>query len=462
MAFGLKGALKNAAQAVVARVSSGEGLPPATWDLTESAAGLGADGFDFTALLEKFGSPLHVVREDRVTRNAQRYLAVPRGASAGVEVFSSYKTNPVPGVLKLLHAQGIGAEVISAWELWLALQLGVPAEKIVYNGPAKSLESVREAVKRGIALLGANHVEELEVFASVARELNQRPKVAVRVAGSHGWTAQFGSSIPQGTALQAMEKALSLSELEVVGLHAHRGGMIRSESELLAFVDEVLGFCEQLFEKFRFTPSVLDFGGSLGCPTVAPLSDVQKKLNSSVNAPLPAPKPSEALSIERYLELLVGRVEAHFQRQCRARPRIFVEPGRSLTSDTQLLLTSVMTVKGASPRAFAVLDAGINHAECVRSEYHQLFVASPPATSRKRYTLVGPICTPADWLYASVELPELKTGDALAIMDTGAYFVPFSTSFSFPRPAIVAVKDGQVRVLRRAERFRDLISLDDV
>jgi diaminopimelate decarboxylase len=73
---------------------------------------------------------------------------------------------------------------------------------------------------------------------------------------------------------------------------------------------------------------------------------------------------------------------------------------------------------------------------------------------------VGPICTPGDTLRWAVRLPELSVGDTLAIMDAGAYFVPFSTSFSFPRPGIVAVDEGQVRVLRRSETFEDLRALD--
>ena len=112
---------------------------------------------------------------------------------------------------------------------------------------------------------------------------------------------------------------------------------------------------------------------------------------------------------------------------------------------------------------YAVLDAGINHAEPVGSEYHQLFpvnrFAQPLA---RRYTLVGPICTPGDTLYSSILLPELAVGDTLAIMDSGAYFVPFSTSFSFPRPGLVMVDSGRESVLRRAETFEDLTRCDDL
>ena len=132
-----------------------------------------------------------------------------------------------------------------------------------------------------------------------------------------------------------------------------------------------------------------------------------------------------------------------------------------MTANTQMLLASVMTTKDAGDLKFVVLDAGINLAESVRGEYHQLFALNrfgEPA--RCVHTLVGPICSPGDTLYAAARLPELFPRDSVAIMDAGAYFVPFSTSFSFPRPAIVMVDGDRVETLRRRETFDDLVSRD--
>jgi len=139
-----------------------------------------------------------------------------------------------------------------------------------------------------------------------------------------------------------------------------------------------------------------------------------------------------------------------------------LEPGRALTADTQLLLTTVLDVKTDGSLAHAVLDAGVNVAEPVPNEYHQLFsVSAPAAPPTTPYRLVGPICTPADVLYNNWELPRLEPGHVLAIMDSGAYFVPFSTTFSFPKPAVL-VQDGEkVLTCRRAESFEDMIALDE-
>ncbi len=432
------------------------------WGLEEKPGqGLCLEGVPLKELVARWGSPLHVVSLAALRRNAEAFLAVPPGRAGGCEVYYSYKTNPVPGVLSYLHGLGVGAEVISAYEFWLALKLGVAPERIVYNGPVKSEASVREAISRGIGLLAANHTEELGVFTRLAAEVGRRPRVAVRVTADSGWTAQFGTPIAGGAALNAYRKALASGHLDVVGLHAHRGATIRTEGELTGFVESVLAFTDTLHQELGLDLEVLDLGGSLCTPTVEHIEQRDWRLNLTFFRDVPAPDPAASLSIPRYVALLVELVESHYARRGRQRPRIFLEPGRAMTGDTQLLLGRVHALKAGGDRTWAVLDMGINHAECVRNEYHQLFhVDRPDAPASQVYTVVGPICTPGDTLYNARRLPELAVGDTLAIMDSGAYFVPFATSFSYPQPAILALDGGQERLLRRAETFEDQVALD--
>lgn len=437
-------------------------LAPELWDLEDDPQrGLTLEGVPLSELVARFGSPLHVVRAARLRDNARRFQAVPPGATRGCEVFYSYKTNPIEGVLKLLHQQGIGAEVISPYELWLAKQLGVPPELTIYNGPGKSDDSIRDAVERRIQVINCNHREELPRVARIARQLGVQARVALRVNTSVGWSGQFGTPILGGQALDAYREALAMPELSVVGVHAHRGGQIRNQAELSAFVAEVLAFVEELEPMLPAPLELLNFGGSLGLPTSQHLDDRARRRNELFHVDLPTPIAAQALTIERYLELVVGAVESHYQRLGKTRPRILLEPGRAMTGNAQLLLTSVLTTKATSDATCAVLDAGINLAESVKSEYHQLFAVNRHRQARSRvHTLVGPICSPGDTLYPALRLPPLVEGDCLAIMDAGAYFVPFSTSFSFPKPAIAMLDEGLAWLLRRRETFDDLRSYE--
>lgn len=436
-------------------------LQPAEWGLDRDRAGtLTLDGMSLHALGTEFGLPLHIVNATRLRENATRFLAVPPGASAGCEVFYSYKTNPVPGVLTALHAMGVGAEVTSPHELWLALRLGVPPRLIIVNGAGKSPEFVRAAVAAGVELLHVNHREEIALVANTAKALGRKVRVGVRVATGGSWSGQFGMPVAGGFAFAAFEEAMRSPHLDVVGLMAHRGGMIRTEDTLATFVQAVLAFADEVQQRLGVSFEVLDFGGSLGTPTVRPLMPWELRISGAVRHGLTPPDPREALGIDRYVATLVRMVEKRYHG--RRRPRIFLEPGRAMTGDTQLLLGSVQTIKSVGDQVFALMDVGINLAESCRSEYHQIFPTRATGSGSTVYTLAGPICTPADILCRAIGLPTLSPGDTLAFMDAGAYFVPFSTSFSFPRPGIVMVDHERATLLRRAETFEDLVSHDCV
>ena len=440
-----------------------EDLPLSLWGLDVSGNGaLRQNGVDLPALLSRWGSPLHVVDAARVRENVRAFQSPPAGSAVPFSVFYSYKTNPIPGLLRLLHDQGVGAEVISPYELWLAFQLGVPADRIIYNGPAKSDESIREAARREILLLNVNHREELERVVANARVVGKQLRIGVRVSAQEGWSGQFGTSISTGEAFRTIQEATRSDAVRFCALHAHLGTPIRSEALLLSFVNQVLAFTDVIHEQLGVDLEILDFGGSLAVPTVAGLSELERRTNTTFQVELTPPRPEDTLPIRDYVALLVGRVEQHYRSAGRPIPHVVVEPGRAMTGNTQLLLTSVLEINEAEDEpAYAIMDAGINLAETMRYEFHQVFPASRMnRPAEKIYRLAGPICSPGDVLVGACHLPALERGDVLAFMDSGAYFVPFATSFSFPQPAIVLIDQGQETLLRRAETFEDLITLD--
>ena len=458
--------VKRALGGVVRHIRApGDTLTPAQWGMTVTPQGhLAFEGVNLASLREAWGSPLHVVLAERLRWNVAEFLAVNEQGRTRGEIYYSYKSNPVPGVLRIIHDLGIGAEVISEYELWLALKLGVPPDRIVFNGPAKSVAAVREAVARDIQLLNVNHREEIAVVASVARELGKRPRIGVRAATSAGWMGQFGLSISSGDAFAALKEVHESAVLDLTAIHSHVGGMVRTKEQVNGYVGEVLALADRVRDELGVELAVLDFGGSLATPTVKEIGKLDRRLATAFQAALPEPVPEDTLSIRECVRCVVEQVEAHYATKARPCPRVFFEPGRALTGNTQLLITSVLSLKAGDPKpGWAIIDAGINLAESVRSEFHQFFPATRMHEPRShRYRLAGPICSPGDVLSWSACLPALAAGDALAIMDAGAYFVPFATSFSFPQPAIVMLDRADVRLLRRAERFEDMIAFDEM
>jgi diaminopimelate decarboxylase len=232
---------------------------------------------------------------------------------------------------------------------------------------------------------------------------------------------------------------------------------------MVSYVADVLGFCDRLRGQTGWHPTMLDLGGSLACPTVAAIPDREFRLNRALGTDLIPPDPADCLDLAGAVRLAATMAADHFTAAGLATPRVILEPGRALTGNTQFLLATVLDVKNDGAIPHAVLDAGINVAEPVSGEYHQLFdVTTPGADATTSYRLVGPICTPADVLYWNWRLAPLAPGHVVAIMDSGAYFVPFSTAFSFPRPAIVLQDGPAIERGRRQEEFDDLVRNDDM
>ncbi len=445
---------------VAARQPTRRDLPLAQWGLEAREEGrLWLRGLDLEDLAREHGTPLYLVDTERLDEAASAAVA-PHRAGRGADIFYSYKTNPVPGVLRRLHAAGIGAEVISAYELWLAMQLGVSPDRIIYNGPAKSDASLAVAVRNEVGLINANSVTEARRIAAIARQERSVVNLGIRVSVPGSWGGQFGIASDSPSLTATIRSVLADDSVNLTGLHVHRGGVIRSGDEWQTHLQNVLHLCDDVHRNTDWTPSIIDYGGSLACPTVASVPARSFRLHRALGTDLIPPVVEEAISVAQASQMAHKATREHFDSRGWPSPIVAMEPGRSLTGDTQMLLVSVVDVSSHGPLSHAVLDGGRNIAEPLPHEFHQLFhVSKPSAPHDTSYRLVGPICTPSDVLYYSWRLPVLEVGDVLAVMDAGAYFVPFSTSFSFPRPSIVEY-DSEVRELRRREDFTDLVDRD--
>ncbi len=444
---------------VAARQPQRIDLPLDVWDLSIGpSGGLHLGEVDLVALAQQHGTPLHVVDAQRLERAARAAMS-PYAAGQGADIFYSYKTNPVPAVLGRLHAAGVGAEVISAYEFWLARRLGVPGERIIYNGPAKSDESLREAIRVGTLLINANSLSELRRIISIATEEQVVANLGIRVSLPGMWGGQFGLASWSSQVEQAVNEARSSPAATLRGLHVHRGGTIRTETAWRDHVAQVLDYCDLLSSTTGWWPEILDLGGSLACPTSHAIPTREFRMHRALGTDILAPDPTTAVTVGRASTIAH---ELTAQRSGgRPVPLVVQEPGRALTGDSQFLLTSVLDVKDDLEPSHLVMDGGRNLCDPLPYEFHQLVHASRPGSrAHAPYRLVGPICTPADVLYYHWQLPEVAVGDVMAVMDTGAYFVPFSTAFSFPRAAIAVIDDGSVSVVRAAESFEDLVARD--
>lgn len=433
------------------------------WDLEINRAGhLSVHGLDTVDLVSQFGSPLLVVNKKRLMDDAEALKKAFKRAPEGSKILYSYKTNCIPGILKPLHDAGIGAEVISPYELWLAERLGVPGDMILYNGVDKSDESLESAIRMGIVSINIDHVEEIDRIRAVAARLGKKANVGVRLALSS--RSQFGLDIQSGEALDACRTIGSLSEhLNFQCIHVHLTSNAKDASAHRAFAARALEFLRELKDTSGITVPYLDIGGGFGVPTTKNMNGIEYGIYRVFGVLPKPPRLDDWQPVSEFMHDLIGSIEETCRRLDLEIPRLIIEPGRLITSRAEFLLASVRTIKRrTSGPLFAITDAGrLSVTFPCDFEYHEVFVAGRPNAGMDTfYGVMGRVCTSADWMFKNRLLPKLQTGDILAIMDAGAYFSSYSSNFAFPRPAIAMVDDGRATAIRDAETFDHLTALD--
>jgi len=418
-------------------------------------------GCDCIELVEEYGTPIHVLDSDLLKKNYNEFCESLKFHDINFEIYYSYKTNPIPGILKILHANNAGAEVISPYELWLALKLGVSPDSIIYNGPNKSNAGLKTAIKNKIKLININSFNEIETIKNIAEEFELQVKVGIRICTSVGWGSQFGFKIDSGEAFNALNKLNEIKCMEIEGIHMHLGTKLKDSIPYERAIDEVFKFVKKIKDRRGVFIKYFDVGGGFSVPTIRPFKKFESKLCHTFNIPYSAPRVEDTQSIRTFADRIAIAIKKECEKYKLKLPVVIFEPGRAITSNAQILLAKVGDFKRNSELKIALIDAGINIASPVSSEYHEIFVANKMTSNYKEfYSLAGPICTPQDLLYKSKKLPVLEVGDIVAIMDAGAYFTSFSNNFSFPRPAVIMVAKGNHCVLREKESFEDMTRLD--
>ena len=436
-------------------------LDPGLWGMSVDGAGqLWWDGCCLEELAADFGTPLHVVSRKRLESDYRRFHGAFAARYPRVAVAYSYKTNPLPGVLQALHACGADAEVISHFELWLALELGVRPRHIIFNGPAKTAAALDLALRSGIKLINIDGEAEIARLEDCALSHGRRQAVGLRVITSMGWSGQFGFRLADGAALAAFRRLRDCPHLDPCALHLHLGTDLHDANLYFAAAREVFAFARQLHSDLGIRIRHVDLGGGFGVPTVRALSALELRYLEQGFAVRP-PQPAALPCIEDYAAGIVKVAEEHVALGGGEPPELIFEPGRALTSSAQCLLLRVLSSKAAGGVHYAIANGGRNLAMPLAYEYHELFAANRMRDAADtRHIVCGPLCHPADVVVAQRQLPRLAAGDLLAVMDAGAYFIPNQMNFSNPRPAVVMLADGVPRLIRERESFRDLVRLD--
>jgi diaminopimelate decarboxylase len=407
---------------------------------------LHAEDVDLRALAAEIGTPFYCY----ATATLERHYGVFAEAFAGMDALVCYamKANSNQAVVKTLARLGAGMDIVSQGELRRALAVGVPPERIVFSGIGKTREEMAAGLEAGILCFNVESEPELEALAEVAASKGTRAPISVRVnpdvdAKTHRKIAtgksenKFG--IPLSRAREVYARAARLPSLEVTGVDMHIGSQI---TDLRPF-DNAAQLLAELARDLMAGGHALrhiDFGGGLGIPY------------REHDEPPPDPRAYAAV-IRRHAEGLGLK--------------LIFEIGRMIAGNAGILVTRIVYVKEGEGKIFVIVDAGMN--DLIRPTLyeaeHEIKPVLEPASGTARIVadVVGPVCETGDYLALGRDLPQVKAGDLLAIMTTGAYgSVQAGTYNTRPLAPEVLVRGAEAAVVRPRQSYEELIGLDRV
>lgn len=433
------------------------------WDLRQNSSGhMSVGEMDMVELIEAYGSPLFVVNHARLVKDIRRMQSALEKLDTETKLLYSYKTNCIPGLLKVMHDEGIGAEVISPYELWVAGKLNVPGDSIVFNGVNKTDESLKMAIDMDIFSINVDDMNEIDRIYRIAGEKKKKVRVGVRLGLVQ--KSQFGADVASGVAMEACRKIIAMSDrLDLRCIHFNVTSNAKNAQTHISYSQKAIEFMHQVqCATGHFIP-YLDIGGGFGVATTKNMSPREYGIYRMFGCLPRPPVLAEYQPVAAFIRDINDSVKELCSKLGYGRPKIILEPGRLITSSAQMLLTKINAIKKKNDgTVFVITDTGrLSTTFPCDFEYHEMFLANRPADKPTQlYQVMGRVCTSADWLMKNRLLPELNSNDILAIMDAGAYFSAYSSNFAFQRPPIVMVSDSGVIVLRKEETFEHLVAMD--
>lgn len=449
--------------------------PVRRWGLDAGNNGeLMIGGCSTLQLCRLYGTPLHVVNEERLANTATAFSEAIRGIYPGkVSVHYAFKCNPVPGIIKILKNNGLNAETMSEHELFVALKLGYCGHEIVVNGPFKTDRFLTACIKNNVRFINIDSLSELERLNKLCADFDLKTEVLLRInpdyiptgmnkgsatAGRRG--SPFGLDMKGGEVHKAIESVKKMERIRFRGFHFHIGSGIRNTDDFrraIARLKDIVSFAG----KSGLDVEVLDIGGGLGVPDSREMTTFEMLMYQAFDL-LPFSRlHKKNISFGRFADSVNTGVKKLFNRK--DLPELILEPGRCITSPNQILLLRIHQVKERKGiKKWLITDAGIGTLTMPTFyEHHEIFLCND--VGRKpagRVTITGPGCFAADIVYRNKKMPDIKPDEIIAVMDSGAYFTSWESSFGFPRPAIVAASNGSHRILRQRETSESMISLD--
>ena len=411
-------------------------------------------GCDAAELAEKYGTPLYVLDEGQIRNNIRVYKnAVKKyfGENGGDIAFAS-KALSFKGIYKIIEEEGACTDIVSPGEMATVKAAGFPLSKAYFHGNNKTDSDIKTGLENDVGFFVADNLEEIEKLDELCGYTGKKQKILLRVTPgidphTHSKIAtakidsKFGISIQTNQAIEAAGLILNKKNLELTGIHCHIGSQILEIQPFIDTAECMLAFAGEIKNRYKYEINIVNLGGGFGV----------KYLDSQ-----------ESLDIENGIKKIAEYVKIQCAKSGIKIPKIIFEPGRSITANAGVTLYTVGTNKKITGyKNYISVDGSMaDNPRYALYESPYTIVAADKMNEKNDITatIAGRCCESGDLIQENVKLPDLKRGDILAVLVTGAYNYSMAMNYNrLPRPAAVFVKEGESKTAIRRETYEDLM-----
>ncbi len=413
-------------------------------------------GMDTVELAKEYGTPLYIMDEGLIREHCRSFRESMDKyyGGQGLVCYAS-KAFCCKAMCRIMLEEGLGLDVVSEGELYTALSVGFPPEKLCFHGNNKTDHELSYALENGVGRIIVDNIYELERLDRLAEKTGRTANIMYRIkpgidAHTHNFImtgqidSKFGFALETGEAYEAVKKAIECSHINLVGLHCHIGSQIFDIDPFVKAAEVMLTFIAKIKDELGFEVKELNLGGGFGIRY------------TEEDAPV---------GYDKYMEKVSEKVKEVCAEKNVKLPFILIEPGRSIAAPAGITLYTVGGRKEIpNIRTYVSIDGGMGdnpRYALYQSKYDVEVANKANLPKTETVTVAGKCCETGDLIGEGMPIQPVEPGDILAVLATGAYNYSMSSNYNrIPKPPVVMIRDGKSRVVVKRETFEDIVRND--
>ncbi|BEP28640.1 diaminopimelate decarboxylase [Helicovermis profundi] len=410
-------------------------------------------GVDTVYLAKKYGTPLYVMSEDYIIERCEEIKKDFLNKYENTFAVYAGKAFNTKTMCRIIAKEGLGLDVVSGGELFTALSVNFPSQKIIFHGNNKSLDELTLAIDNNVGRIVVDNISELEQIIELSKLKSKITKILFRItpgvdSHTHSYistgdiNSKFGISLNEEILYKAIKIATDSEFINLAGFHFHVGSQLDNNDSHLKATTILLNTMQKAKNDLNFTTKELNVGGGFGIK----YADSNNRKN-----------------ISYFTDAIMELIKTGTNDKNLDMPLVIIEPGRWIVGESGITIYEIGNIKNAPGLStYAGINGGMPdnpRPALYQAKYEALIANKSNIEKNEIVTIAGKCCESGDILIKDLEVPQVKKGDLLVVKSTGAYNYSMSNNYNkLPIPAVVMIKNGEDRIIVKRQSYEEMIN----